>query len=448
MQPEPLVTTQAGTLAPMFRTPPEELSAPVQELMGRTPAWLLRSGMTVIAGVTVLVLVLAAMIHYPDMIKGRVTVTGTNPPVAIIARQSGHLEQLCVREKQAVKKGGLLAVIRSPVDSASAFKIKEALESLQPFLRDPAAKISLALPESSSLGLLQAPYAEFSADWRQHTQLVADEFVARTVALLKNQLERKREQIEHMRAQVQNVERERELAKQRYTRLQQLQQRDSLSLADLQEAERALLEQGRQHSTVRGSFTEAEIAAADYEKQIAALEHTRREELRLSAMKVSGSAQKLSAAIDVWEADYVLRATVDGTVGFYDFWSDQQFVTAGKEVFIVAPAESPLLGRVPVQALGAGKIKPGQIVRIHFDDFPYKEFGIATGTVQNVSLVAQKGAHLVSIHLESPLITNYGRTLPFKQEMTGDASVIVEDRSLLGRIFSEVRDAFVNRSAR
>ncbi len=431
-----------------FRTPPEELSSAVNELMGRTPSWLLRSGLSVVALVTVLVLALASMIHYPDMINGRVTVTGTNAPVPMVARQSGHLEVLCVREKQPVKKGDLLAVIRSPVDSGCAFKIKDTLDNLQQYLSAPSTATAITLPESSSLGVLQGPYAEFSADWRAHAQFLADDYVQRTVALLQTQLTRKREQIEHMRAQVQNVERERELASQRFGRLQQLQQRDSLSLADLQEAERALLEQGRQHSTVRGAFNEAEIAAADYEKQIAALEHTRREDLRLSASKVSGSAQKLRAAIDLWEADYVLRATVDGTVGFYDFWSDQQFVTAGKEVFIVAPAASPLLGRVPVQALGAGKIKPGQTVRIHFDDFPYKEFGIATGTVENVSLVAQKGAHLVSIRLDSPLTTNYGRALPFKQEMMGDASVIVEDRSLLGRIFSEVRDAFVNRSAR
>ena len=70
------------------------------------------------------------------------------------------------------------------------------------------------------------------------------------------------------------------------------------------------------------------------------------------------------------------------------------------------------------------------------------------GEVESVSLVAQKGAHLVSVRLPSPLTTNYGRPISFKQEMTGDASIIVEDRSLLGRIFSELRDAFVNRTAR
>ncbi len=430
-----------------MRTAHSELSAPVQEIMGRAPNWLLRSGMSVIAGASVLLLVLATIIHYPDTIVGRITVTGTNPPVAIIARQSGHLDQLLVREKQMVAKGTLLAVIRSTVDSAQAFKIHETLLAIQPLLADPQAKIELSLPQNPALGAMQAPYTEFATAWALHSQLLADTYAEKTVSVLRTQLEHKRGQTAQMKGQVQNIGREHELASARYDRLQLLQKRDSISVADLQEAERALLEQDRQHSTVRGAYMEAEIAAGDFEKQIETLLHTRLEEVRKSHHAFMDSAQKLLAAIDQWELDYVLRAPVEGNVGFYDFWSGEQFVTAGKEVFIIAPKDSPLIGRVPVQALGAGKIRAGQTVRIHFDDFPYKEFGIATGRVDNVSLVAQKGTHLVSVSLSSPLTTNYGKALPFKQEMMGEASIVIEDRSLLGRIFSEVRDAFVNRSA-
>ena len=425
-----------------------ELSTAVQEIMGRAPNWLLRSGMSIMAGASLLLLVLASIIHYPDTIVGRITVTGTNPPVAIVARQSGHLDQLLVHEKEAVSKGTLLAVIRSAVDSTQAFKIKETLHALQPMLVDPQARLEVSLPQNPALGAMQAPYSEFATAWAQHSQLLADTFAEKTAIVLSSQLENKRQQIGQMKRQVQNIEREHELAGARYDRLQLLQKRDSISMADLQEAERALLEQGRQKGTVNAAYMEAEIAAGDYEKQIETLQHTRLEDLRKSHHALTDSAQKLLAAIDQWEADYVLRAPVDGTVGFYDFWTGEQFVTAGKEVFIIAPKVSPLIGRVPAQALGAGKIRPGQVVRIHFDDFPYKEFGIASGEVDNVSLVAQKGAHLVSVRLSSPLTTNYGRQLPFKQEMMGDASIVIEDRSLLGRIFSEVRDAFVNRNAR
>lgn len=429
------------------RTPPEELSTAVQEIMGRSPNWLLRSGMTIVAVVTVLLLIIATIIHYPDIIAGRITVTGTNPPVAIVARQSGHLDQLLVREKQEVSNGTLLGVIRSAVNSTQAFQLKDILQKLQPMMLDPQARIDIQIPQNPALGSMQAPFAEFASAWMLHTQSLADTYAEKTVAVLRQQFERKRLQIGQMEDQVTSSEREQVIAQTRYERLKELQRRDSISMAELQEAERAMLEQQRQQSTVRSSHMEAEIAAGDFEKQIASLLHTREESLRKSHQALTDSAQKLLAAINVWETEYVLRSPVDGTIGFYDFWSGEQFVTAGKEVFIIAPKISPLIGRIPVQALGAGKIRPGQTVRIRFDDYPYKEFGIATGQVENVSLVAQKGAHLVSVRLHSPLTTNYGRQIPFKQEMMGAASIIIEDRSLLGRIFSEVRDAFVNRSA-
>ncbi|MCE9520308.1 MAG: HlyD family secretion protein, partial [Verrucomicrobia bacterium] len=126
----------------------------------------------------------------------------------------------------------------------------------------------------------------------------------------------------------------------------------------------------------------------------------------------------------------------------YDFWADQQFVTQGKSVFIIAPQISQLLGRIPVQQGGAGKIKAGQLVRIKLDDYPVREFGMVTGQVKSVSLVAQQGQQLVSVSLDYPLVTSYGRSLAFKQEMVGDAAIITDDHRLIGRLFGEIRKAW------
>jgi HlyD family secretion protein len=106
-------------------------------------------------------------------------------------------------------------------------------------------------------------------------------------------------------------------------------------------------------------------------------------------------------------------------------------------VFVIVPETTRRLGRVPVTAGGVGKVSKGQTVRIKFDDFPYKEFGMVNGTVEAVSLVARQGQHMVTVSVPSPLVTHYGKTLPFKQEMTGAAAIITEDRRLIGRLFNE-----------
>jgi HlyD family secretion protein len=184
---------------------------------------------------------------------------------------------------------------------------------------------------------------------------------------------------------------------------------------------------------------EHEIASVEYEKQIREILHKRSEDLRLARSDLVETLRKLLAQIDVWENDFVLRAPIDGIVAFYDFWTDQQFVGQGKSVFIIAPENSLLLGRMPVQQGGAGKVKPGQIVRMKLDDYPSKEFGVASGRVKSVSLVAQQGQQLVSVSINYPIITSYGRTIVFKQEMTGEALIITDDRRLISRLFGAVR---------
>jgi HlyD family secretion protein len=80
-------------------------------------------------------------------------------------------------------------------------------------------------------------------------------------------------------------------------------------------------------------------------------------------------------------------------------------------------------------------------VRIKLDDYPAKEFGLASGQVKSASLVAQQGQQLVSVSLGFPIVTSYGRKIAFKQEMTGEALVITDDRRLIERLFGEIRRA-------
>ena len=108
-----------------------EISTDVREFMHRPPHWLLRSGTTVLAAVMALLLILSLVIKYPDTIAGRVTVIGTQPVMEVVARQSGHLESLRVREGQQVKKGEILAVMQSPARSATVLELAEKLRQVE-----------------------------------------------------------------------------------------------------------------------------------------------------------------------------------------------------------------------------------------------------------------------------------------------------------------------------
>ena len=115
------------------------MSDSARELLGRPPHWLLRSGATVLAVVIVLLLTLSAVISYPDMITSRLTVTGSHSVVEVMARQSGHLQSVKVKEKQMVKQGEVLAVIENPCDAEAFLSLRDQLDKLSSMLLSDAA---------------------------------------------------------------------------------------------------------------------------------------------------------------------------------------------------------------------------------------------------------------------------------------------------------------------
>ncbi|HSI61571.1 MAG TPA: HlyD family efflux transporter periplasmic adaptor subunit [Candidatus Saccharimonadia bacterium] len=412
-----------------------DLSFSAHEVMGRAPPWILRSGVTALASALLLVLFLSWFIKYPETIQGRIAITGNAPAVPLVAKQSGNLERLEVAEGDTVHGGQLMGIIKNPANSSQVLALKSEIEKLQPFLADPTRFVPLKLDPDVQLGPVQNAYCDFATSYRNYEALLSDVYAERTMEIVKSQLSSKKFQLETAIKQSDALSRESELSMEALERMRRLYSKDAVSRAELQNQERASLEQSRQVSTLAKVVMEDRISINDYEKQINELAHQREEGLRTGRMGLSEAWKKLMASVEAWESDYVLRSPVEGRVGFYDFWREQQYVTAGKTVMIVVPSVSTLVGRMPTKERGVGKIVPGQRVFIKLDDYPAREFGMIAGEVQSVSLVVQQGEQLVSVKVPHPLKTHLGKEVPFKQEMTGEASVVTQDYRLIERVF-------------
>ena len=69
-------------------------SEEVQEVMNRVPAWILRSGITVLFVIVVALVAGSYWFKYPDVIAAEVTVSTQDPPAYVVARAAGRLENL------------------------------------------------------------------------------------------------------------------------------------------------------------------------------------------------------------------------------------------------------------------------------------------------------------------------------------------------------------------
>ena len=440
MPPDP--TPAAVPLPLSLRPGSPGLSDPVRELMGRPPHWLLRSGATILGWAIFSLVVMAAFISYPDMITNRLTVTGTHSVVEVVSRQAGHLQSVRVKESQLVRAGDILAIIESPCDAEAALGLRKQLDALAAMVASDEALVKTTLPAEPKLGKLQDSYSGFAAAYTRLLTVWNDDHSTKSAELLGEQLKQKLKQVDNMKGQQKVIDRELALAREKYDRMKALFARNTISAGQLKEHETLLLTQTRENAAVEKSLLEEQILASRLDKEMRDLKHERTETLQAARDRFRAAYQKLRGDLDVWEGDYVLTAPADGTVAFYDFWNEQQYVTAGRQVFMIVPETASLRGRMTINQGGAGKIKPGQLVRIKFDDYPAKDFGLVTGKVASVSIVARGGTNQVLVDLSYPLVSSYHKPLPFQQEMAGEASIVTEQSSLLGRIFYEIRKAF------
>lgn len=84
---------------------------------------------------------------------------------------------------------------------------------------------------------------------------------------------------------------------------------------------------------------------------------------------------------------------------------------------------------------------------IKLDGFPYMEFGMLQGIVENVSLipveinqaVGKMYVNTVQVSLQEVLTTTYSKSIPFTGELTGVAEIATKEMSLLEHLISPLK---------
>ena len=153
-------------------------------------------------------------------------------------------------------------------------------------------------------------------------------------------------------------------------------------------------------------------------------------------VSLSSSLEELRSAIRQWEEKNLLIASQPGVVVFSDFWAEQAYVKEGQEIFNIVPElDQKVIGQMRVPVLNSGKLKEGQSVEVYLENYPVEEFGKLKGNIEHISKLPKEGRYNVLITFGEALITDYGRKIPFQQQLQGRAEVITEEMSLLERLF-------------
>ena len=441
-----------------------ELVAPseyLQEVLATPPRWIIRWGELLVFLLVLGLLLLGWLIRYPDRIPAEAIITTTQPPVSVVARSEGALSQLLVQDGAAVSKDELLAVIQNAADYSHVVQLKKQLATFD--LSDGTADVLFS--NVYHLGALQEGYAQLQRaekDYRLYQRLNPHYQQQQAVG---RQLKQYRALLNQKANHQRLLERKVQLAEKDYQRNEHLHALQTIADKALEDAERAWLEVRETYETLRTELLQTKVQVADLEREWQRLRTQHSQEGEQLRTNLLTSVDQLRSEIAHWEERYLLTAPRSGQVSFADFWSEQQFVQAGQTVMHVIPLDGynqsdlrttasvavadfdssastqMVVARLRVPVRNFGKVTVGQAVQIYLENFPHQQYGTLQGTVHSLSALPKQGYYRVTVTFPKGLTTQYGKEIPFTQQLSGKAEIVTEELRLLERLFYQLRSA-------
>lgn len=413
-------------------------SEEVQDIMGRIPSWIERWGITIVFAVTVLLLAGSYLFRYPETIVAEMTLTGHEPAVPIVARCSGRLTGLRVTEGMEVEAGTVLATIENPASETDMDKLKELMNCYGD--RPDSLHAQIAAHGEWRLGEAQSAYAAFLNRLYEMVNYNRMNYYPQKKETMKNRIVQYQRHKESVSAQATIAEQQYRLMQKGHERQMSLYANKMISPADYEQSESRLLSSRSAWEAARSSLEQMDIQIGQMEEGMLDLQLEQAGKEAVLWQNYQSALEQLQNTLESWALTYRITSPIGGKVTFTDYWSENQTVQSGGEVFYIVPAsEERLIGRAKLPVSRSGKVRSGQRAIVSFSNYPENEYGVVNGVVESISLVPSASFYTVEIAFPQGLYTTYRQALPPSHEMAAIAKIVTDDARLIERLVLPIK---------
>ena len=414
-------------------------SEEVQEILGRPPHWIIRWGIAVIFIVIGGLFIGSYFFKYPEIISAPIVVTTENLPVNIMAKTTGRIDTLLVKEKQWVQKDQLLAVVENPASTADVLALMKLLDN---FRKDGID--SSILSSSLQLGAVQSSYSSFLKAGEDYRYFLQTDYHRRKVKVIEKQIAVQQNMLAQSRRQCALIKEQLNVARKVFSTDSVLFSNGVIASLDYEKAKSTRLQSEQNFENAKTNLEIQKMSILQSEQAVFDLEQQRSEQLAQLKVALINAYDQLQAQLKTWEQTYLFRSPVAGMVTFTKYWQPNQTVISGESLLTIVPGDAThITGKIYLPPQGAGKVKVGQTVNVKFDNFPYMEYGMVKVSVKNIALVPimqnEVRNYVLEVDFPEQLTTTYGKTLTFSQEMQGTAEIVTDDLRLLDRFLNPIR---------
>lgn len=417
-----------------------ERSEEIRDIIDRMPTrW---SGWIalVVGGLMGVVLLLGYLIKYPDTVDGQISITGTHAPIRLLAGTNGRIH-LMVSNRARVKEGDLIAYIENGADM-------DDIQTLEQLVgEDIRMDTELTLPTGLELGDLSSVYNSFLLSYRVYDQYRKSELYTNMKSTLLKQIDVDGKVADNLKRELKLVGRIVANEREHLKKDSLLLLKGGISKLNYDDQHNALLAQEETEVGLQSSHLSKLSDINKNKLEIDRLNIEESETLQKAYESVLVNYNELMNQLNVWKIKYLLIAPEGGDLEYLGFWRENTHVQVSEELFTILPEKNEVIGEVYMTSVGAGKVKSGQEANVILTDYPYDEYGLLKGRVQNVSqltntISTQNGTvetYLVTVTFPDGLRTNFGKQLSLNFETKGSIEIITKPKRLIQRLFDNLK---------
>ena len=412
-------------------------SEDVQEIIGRPPHGLVRWGITGFFGVLALVLVASSVIRYPEVVRAPLLITAIDAPKTLEGRTGGKLVRLLADNSEQVEKGQVLAWMESTAGHGQVLRLSSEIDTVRSRVLEGEAESigSLELAPFAELGEVQPAFQVFEQAWREYVSYLPGGFYPKQRKILHQEMAYTGQLLENLYEQKKIRQADYELARREYEIQRQLADREFLAPIELVRAERELSARRLPLQQTEAAIINNRASQKAQQKELMEMDR-RMQEQRAELLQAIHS---LKSAIDEWKQTYLITAPFEGSLIYAGIIQENQTITAGQPLFYLHPNETSYFGELALAQASFGKVSKGQQVLVQLSGYPYAEFGSVYGQVEYISEIPVRDSlFFARVEFPSGLVTNYGREIPPRNGMTGQAEIITQDMRLLQRVYNNI----------
>ncbi|MDZ7715099.1 MAG: HlyD family efflux transporter periplasmic adaptor subunit [Balneolaceae bacterium] len=415
----------------------EVRSTEVQEIIGRPPHWLVRSGISAFLVILMLVFLSASVIKYPEVIQAPLQLRAINEPKVLQSNISGQIIHLPFNNNTQVEKGEVLAWLESTASHQNILDLSETVDSMKLWLEEKESENirSVDMGMFTNLGELQTDFQNFEHDYREFIDYLPGGFYSAKRKMLENEMRYTKQLLKSLQEQKKIQEINLRIAQAEYAAQKKLAEKDLVAPMELAQIESKVAAQRLPLQQTESAIINNYATQTSKDSELIALNKQIAEQQAIFRQ----SLNTLQSTIDQWKKNYLITSPVSGKLIYAGIIQENQNVKTGQELFYVKPPNSAFFGEMAISQRSYGKIEEGQKVLVNFSGYPEREFGSVTGKIDYFSeFPVRDSVFLAKVNFPNGLNTNYGQKLSPANGMIGTAEIVTRDMRFLERIYNNI----------